>query len=379
VRAAARQRVHRRRGHENLRGPLLRECQTPYKRTSGQVIAVLMYRNGGRRVEWPDRREDHAKPLFRGAFTAFEVALGRHVTEFDIELPAAGDSEFFEARAHVHWEVEDPCLVVDRLVWNAAEMLHDDLLERLRDVSRRFTLTQAERVEQAVKAELSSDRFALGEDLGLWTKVHVFIDLSERVADQAKEHTDLDHETALVRKRALQFEAMLRSGNIAQIAHFMARDPERALDIRNLIRQEWRDEQQITLDLFGRLLDSGHLERHDIGEHMYEVIEYLRERSDGVIGNTVDRVLATGRGARPALPSGGGQPRKWFWEEDEDDAGDAPTGDPSGNADDIDDADIVGGGDWDNRTTSDRTRRDPGRQQSRSDRASEAFDDWDAS
>jgi hypothetical protein len=389
-------------GRENLRGPLLRECQTPYKRTSGQVIAVLRYPNGGHTVLWPDRREDHDKPLFRGPFTAFEVALGRHVTEFAISLPAAGDSEFFEARARVHWEVDDPRLVVDRLVWDAAEMLHDDLLERLRDVSRRFGLTQAERVDRAVRAELLSGGFALGDDLGLRTKVYVFIDLSERVVGREREHADQEHEISVTTRRdawesqriaarAREFEEMLRRGNIGQIAGFMAREPGRELEIRNLIRQEWREEQQVSIELFSRMLDSGHLERHDIGEHMYEVIQYLRARSDG-IGSTMDHVLADRRGPRrELLPGEGGRGRRRpFWEDEENDAA---AGGPDGDADDIGDIDIVGdngdgdgndGGDWDDRPAPGRTRRDPARDpygpaQRPSGRASDTFDDWDAS
>ena len=38
------------------------------------------------------------------------------------------------------------------------------------------------------------------------------------------------------------------------------------------------------LAVFNRLIDSGVLERHDIGEPMYEVLQFLRESTGGVLG-----------------------------------------------------------------------------------------------
>ncbi|GAA3884752.1 hypothetical protein [Streptomyces sedi] len=377
-------------------GPLLRECEVPYRQTSGQVIAVLRYPNGGHSVWWPDRREDHDKPLFRGPYTVFEVAMGRHVRQFDIALPAAGDSESFAARARVHWEVRDPYLVVERLVWDIAELLGDELRFHLRGISRRFRLTEAERVDQAVRDELLSGRFAFGAELGLHTTVHVFIDLSRRAAGQQREHSDLRHELEItearedwqsqrVAKRARAFEEMLRRGNIAQIAEFMARNPGQELEIRNLIRQEWRDEQQVSIELFSRMLDSGHLERHDIGEHMYEVIRYLRNRADGVVGSTMDQVLPR-RGDRRELGEREREPgRRPFWEEEEPEGGRADAPGPRAGG--------VREGDWEPWNDEpgggpgrapDRISRSAGRDRGddrgddRGGRASDTFDDWDA-
>ncbi|MGW1926918.1 hypothetical protein ACWCQ0_49825, partial [Streptomyces massasporeus] len=94
--------VHRARPGDVLRiGP-------PARRRSGKVAAVLLYRNGGHRVVWPDRVEDVNKPLLGSAYTVFEVRLGRNVTEFRLQLPAAGDGVFFEAVARVQWVVTDP-------------------------------------------------------------------------------------------------------------------------------------------------------------------------------------------------------------------------------------------------------------------------------
>ncbi|SOD63239.1 hypothetical protein SAMN06297387_109182 [Streptomyces zhaozhouensis] len=382
-------------------GPLLRECRVPYRQTSGQVIAVLRYRNGGHSVWWPDRHEDHAKPLLRGPYTVFEVATGRHVSRFDLTLPAAGDSEFFEAEAAVHWEVRDPHLVVERQVWNVADLLADELQEHLRGISRRFELTQAERVDRAVRDELLSGRIAFGDELGLRAKVHIFVDLSYRAVDQRRQHSELEQEMRVshrreewesrrIASRAREFEQMLQRGDIAQIAWFMASEPGRELEIRNLIRQERREDHQVSIELFSRMLDSGHLERHDIGEHMYEVIQYLRDRSDDVVGNTMDRVL-TARGGRRELGrgEGGSGRRRPFWEDgDGDAAGGGDRGAEGGRADAS--GPRAGGvredewepwdgepGDGPGRAP-DRISRFAGRGDRDGGRASDTFDDWDA-
>lgn len=327
----------------SVKGPLVRECPAPYRRRSGQVAAVLLYRNGGYSVWWPHRRDDFDKPWFGGPYTVFEVLLGRNVTAFELELPTAGDTEFFRTTARVHWEVADPYAVVRNRVWDAAELLHDELYEHLRGVSRRFRIAEAQRADEEVRAELASGRVALGADLGLRTRVHVFIDLSDRVREQVREGTGLDHQLQLVDKehaleqrreyhqrrlvqdRARELEEVLRRGDEAEIAHHMARDPDRALEIRQLFRQEERQGQADRLALLTKMIDSGLVERHDIGEQMYEALCFLRNQSGRVLEAAVDQASAERRPPRAlergAFPSGSGR-RRPFWEDDEDDGGD---------------------------------------------------------
>ncbi|MFJ8077286.1 hypothetical protein ACIQ7Q_25995 [Streptomyces sp. NPDC096176] len=333
------------------KGPLLRECALPYQRRSGQVAAVCLYSNGGHSVLWPSRREDHDKPWFGQPFSVFEVLLGRHVTTFELALPAAGDAQSFQATAEVQWEVDDPHLIVEKAVWDVREMLRGDLLYGLRQVSRRFRLTEAQRADEAVQAELRAGRMDLGRDLGLRTRVHVFIDLSEQVRDrvvevenvtfemqkdraqaEAERHRDR-YERERVAGRAAELEQVLRRGEEAEIIHLMASNPDKVWEIRQAIRQEKREGQADYLNLFNRLLDAGMLERHDVGEQMYEVLRYLRDNNSRVIGGVTDRVLTSG-GDRPALSAGSDEtpePRRPFWDEEPEDA--APAG-PAGNPED---------------------------------------------
>ncbi|MGW0120758.1 hypothetical protein [Streptomyces sp. NPDC003327] len=300
------------------RGPLLRESTPPYQRRGG-IAAVLLYRNGGHRIVWPDRNEDVNKPLFGSPYTVFEVQLGTHVTELRLDLPAAGDGVFFQAVAKVHWVVTDPHLVVQEQVWDVAELLHDELLDGLRRLSRRFRITEAQRADEAVRDELASGRLSLGRDIGLRTRVYVFVDLDASVkaevsrrdtlgltmeADQriaeAERRRDAA-ERALVADRAREMEELFRRGDLAQIAHRMVMHPDKQGDIRSRLQRERQDGREDYLAVFNRLLDTGVLERHDIGEQTYQVLMYLRTRTGTgtVTGGSADRVVdpagATGR------------------------------------------------------------------------------------
>ncbi|MDT9690073.1 hypothetical protein Q5762_17365 [Streptomyces sp. P9(2023)] len=323
-------------GMERAIGPLIGEVAPPYRRTSGTVAAVLLYRNGGHRIMWPDRTEDTNKPRLSSPYTVFEVLTGRHVTEFELSLPASGDGIFFKAAARVVWEVADPYLVVTHQVWDVAELLRHDLLDGLRAVSRRFRLTDAQRADEAVREELSSGRFSLGEDLGLLTRVLVFIDLDDTIKEEIGkrdmvgvsmqvDEREMEQrrvkelaERRLVAERARDLEELFRRGDLAQIAHHMAMNPDKQWDIRRELQHEKREGQADFLAVFNRLLDTGVLERHDIGEPMYQVLEFLRESTGTVLGGVAGQVLnPPGRArGRAALDSARAEPVLPPWHDD---------------------------------------------------------------
>ncbi|MFV6032110.1 hypothetical protein [Streptomyces sp. NPDC056264] len=332
------------RSGDRPRGPLIGEYAPPFRRRTGKVAAVLLYRNGGHRVVWPDRVEDVNKPLLGSAYTVFEVQLGRNVTEFRLQLPAAGDGVFFEAVARVQWVVTDPHLVVREQVEDVAELLHDELLDALRRISRRFRITEAQRADEAVREELRAGRLRFGADIGLRTRVHVFVDLDdsvkaevsrrdrvgvtmeadERVAEAERRREAADR--ALVADRAREMEALFRRGDLAQIAHHMAMHPDKQWEIRTQLQRERREGQEDYLAVFNRLLDTGVLERHDIGEQMYQVLMYLRTQTGTVLDGITNRVLNPSGNPPPhrlALEDAVPEPNRPDWYEEQD-HGDAP-------------------------------------------------------
>ncbi|MFH9727142.1 hypothetical protein ACH4M4_29870 [Streptomyces sp. NPDC017254] len=325
------------------RGPLLGEYAPPFRRRSGRIASVLLYRNGGHRVVWPDRTEDVNKPMLGSPYTVFEVQLGRNVTEFSLQLPAAGDGVFFEAVAKIQWVVTDPHLVVREQVEDVAELLHDELLDGLRRLSRRFRITEAQRADEAVREELAAGRLSFGRDIGLRTRVLVFIDLDDAVkaevsrrdrvgvtmeADERVAEAERRREAAdrtLVADRAREMEALFQRGDLAQIAHHMAMHPDKQWEIRTQLQRERREGQEDYLAVFNRLLDTGVLERHDIGEQMYQVLMYLRTQTGSVLGGITDRVLNPSGDSRPrrlALEDALPEPSRPDWDEEH---GDAPS------------------------------------------------------
>ncbi|MFJ9700825.1 hypothetical protein [Streptomyces fradiae] len=319
------------------RGPLLRETPPPYRRVSGRVAAVLLYRNGGHRVMWPDRKDDYGTPLFGSPYTVFQVLLGRNITDFALELPAAGDGVSFHADAEVHWEVEDPYLVVQRQVWDVAELLRGDLLDGLRAVSRRFGITEAQRADEAVREELAAGRLHIGRDLGLRCRVLVFFHLDSdvkgqlaeadrtlvgmgvdrRVAERERRKDAYDRQ--ILADRARELQDMLRQGEFAQIAHHMAANPDQQWEIRRQLLAEEREGKADFLAVLHRLIDTGVIERHDLDQMTYQVLEHLRSSSGGVLGGVADRVLDLPRpGPRAALTGGGpsAEPVRPPWEDE---------------------------------------------------------------
>ncbi|MFB7396113.1 hypothetical protein [Streptomyces sp. NPDC056191] len=332
------------RSGDRPRGPLIGEYAPPFRRRTGKVAAVLLYRNGGHRVVWPDRVEDVNKPLLGSAYTVFEVQLGRNVTEFRLQLPAAGDGVFFEAVARVQWVVTDPHLVVREQVEDVAELLHDELLDALRRISRRFRITEAQRADEAVREELRAGRLRFGADIGLRTRVHVFVDLDDSVkaevsrrdrvgvtmeADERVAEAERRREAAeraLVADRAREMEALFRRGDLAQIAHHMAMHPDKQWEIRTQLQRERREGQEDYLAVFNRLLDTGVLERHDIGEQMYQVLMYLRTQTGTVLDGITNRVLNPSGNPPPhrlALEDAVPEPNRPDWYEEQD-HGDGP-------------------------------------------------------
>ncbi|MCX2185351.1 hypothetical protein KV205_33315 [Streptomyces sp. SKN60] len=370
-------------------GPLLRESAPPYRRTSGQIAAVLLYRNGGHRIVWPDRTDDVDKPLLRPPYTVFEVQLGRNITEFALRLPAAGDGSWFDVRVRIQWTVEDPYLVVREQAWNVAELLHDDLLDGLRSLSRRFRLTEAQRADEAVRDELASGRLVIGRDIGLRTQVYVFFDLAEQTrievarGDQAGVASGSDARVAerelrqeawdrkRIEARAEALMAVFRSGDLAQIAHHMASNPDREWEIRTQLQREKREGQADLLTVFTKLLDAGVLERHEIDEQAFQVLQHLRGSTGAILGGVASQVLDGDRGSgRRALEPARPEPAAPHW--DDEPAPEAAPQDrriyeptdvrPASGPDPYDDP-------YDAR---DRDRHDAPRSQ-----PSDAFDDWD--
>ncbi|MFI8929104.1 hypothetical protein ACIG3E_15685 [Streptomyces sp. NPDC053474] len=311
---------------QELAGPFLREYRPdwPYRHRSAQVAVVLYYRRRPPRAVGPEGEERFLLRWFARPYTAFELQLGWHTVAFKVELPAAEHGRSFPAEVRVRWRVGDPCLVARSQVTDVAALLVPELEQRLRDVSRGYSINRAEEVRDAVHEALAGQH--LGGQFGLETDVFVTISWDKLIQDHGRSlgrvlhQTDLerlnqelrqlrdDNKRELIRRWAADFQHAIERGDHAVMAQMMARNPQDLAEIRQLFRKEQREERQDGMELMSRLIEGGLLERWELGDQAMVVVEFLRSSA---------RHVLTDHAA-----DGGGSRRTPFWKRPDDTRGD---------------------------------------------------------
>lgn len=317
---------------QQLAGPFLREYRPewPYRHPSAQVATVLYYRGRPTQTVHPDGGVRFLlRWWFPRPYTAFELQLGWHTVSFTAELPAAENGRTFPAEVDVRWQVSNPQLVARSQVTDVAALLVPELEQRLRDVSRGYSINSAEEVRDAVRAELRTQ--PLGSQFGLDLDVFVTISVDRLIQDHGKSmgrvlhQTDLerlkhglrdlrdDNKRELIRKWAADFQEAVASGDHALMAQMMARNPKDLAEIRQMFRKEQRKERQDGMELMSRLIDGGLLERWELGDQAMVVVEFLRSGTRHVTSDSLPQLTGGGTGTGPSL----------YWQAAGDDGGEA--------------------------------------------------------
>ncbi|MBT2546063.1 hypothetical protein J7E99_36715 [Streptomyces sp. ISL-44] len=277
-----------------LAGPFIREYRPawPYRHRSAQYVAVLYYRNRPPRAVGPEGDESFLVRWFTRPYTAFELQLGWHTVSFQAQLPASERGRSFPADVAVRWRVADPCGVARSQVTDVGALLVPELEQRLRDVSRTYSINHAEEVRDAVNEALTGHE--LGVRFGMELDVFVTIQADrlsrehgvrvgevlnqtavEQFRQRLREIRD-DNERLLIQRWAESFQHAMEKGDDAVMAQMMARNPQDVQEIRKLFRSEQREERQDGMELMTRLIDGGLLERWELGEQAMVVVEFLR-------------------------------------------------------------------------------------------------------
>ncbi|MFJ7266714.1 hypothetical protein ACIQV3_08605 [Streptomyces sp. NPDC099050] len=318
-----------------LAGPLIREYRPtwPYRHRSAQYVAVLYYRSRPPRAVGPEGGETFLLRWFTRPYTAFELQLGWHTVSFQVQLPASERGRSFPADVAVRWRVGDPCAVARSQVTDVGVLLVPELEQRLRDVSRTYSINHAEEVRDAVNHALSGHD--LGVRFGLELDVFVTIQADRLIREHGAQVGEVlnqtaveqfrqrlreirdDNERLLIERWAESFQRALEKGDDAVMAQMMARDPRDVKEIRKLFRSEHREERQDGMELMTRLIDGGLLERWELGEQAMVVVEFLRSGARRVASEPLPE-LSDERRRRRAL----------FWEREPDQG----SADPSAEA-----------------------------------------------
>ncbi|MFE6594625.1 hypothetical protein [Streptomyces sp. BB1-1-1] len=274
-------------------GPFLREYAPTggHPRVSAQRASVLFYRNGGYSVVTVSGTRHVDKRTLARPYNICEIALGTYQTRLQMDLPAAGGTTFFKAEVDIHWAVTDPHLAAVEVVTDVGRRLTAPVLERLREVTSTFRVTEAEQADRALTRECAGGRWdSLGGELGLRVRLYVRLRVDDRTIEHMDEIRDARASAELTGVRQDAFRAMLRGGDLEQLSYMLAAEPERAKDFLEQIRQEGRQDEKERVDRLFAMVDSGQIQSNDVETQALNLLNQGRGRPvQGPIGSVPAR------------------------------------------------------------------------------------------
>ncbi|MBM9620632.1 hypothetical protein [Streptomyces zhihengii] len=284
-------------------GPFLGEY-TPtgaFRHSGARKASVLFYRNGGHSVATVSGVEHHNRRALARPHTVCEIALGTFQSQLQMELPAAGGTSFFKAEVDIHWSVENPFLAATEVVTDVAARLTAPVLERLREVSSQYRVSDAERADRAITGQCAGGRWDdLGAELGLRVRLYVRLRVDDRTISHSEDIRDAHASAALTQVHQTAFRAMLQGGRLEQLSYMLAKEPEEAKEFLEKIRQEGRQDEKERVDRLFDLVAGGQIQSSDVERQALELLDQGRQQVRGPIGPSPARRRA------PELTAGPG-------------------------------------------------------------------------
>ncbi|MFE6944381.1 hypothetical protein [Streptomyces chartreusis] len=297
-------------------GPFLRDFNPltdGYPRVSPRSAVVQFYRNGGYTVKRAAGVQHVDKPVLARPHSICEIALGTYVTPLQMELPAAGGTTFFKAEVDIEWAVTDPHLAALAVVTDVANRLTSPVLERLREVTTTYRVTEAEQANRAITRECAGGRWAdLGSELGLRVRLYVRLRVDDRTIEHADEERDAHAQAKVIRLRQESYRRMLQGGELEQLSFMLAADPEGAKDFLEKIRQEGRQDEKDRVARLFAMAQRGELATVDVET---QVLNLLNQGDGRPVVGPIGTVPA--RRPRELEASAGDRPFNPDWASDE--------------------------------------------------------------
>ncbi|MGW9591025.1 hypothetical protein ACWHLZ_11980 [Streptomyces chartreusis] len=297
-------------------GPFLRDFNPltdGYPRVSPRSAVVQFYRNGGYTVKRASGVQHVDKPVLARPHSICEIALGTYVTPLQMELPAAGGTTFFKAEVDIEWAVTDPHLAALAVVTDVANRLTSPVLERLREVTTTYRVTEAEQANRAITRECAGGRWAdLGSELGLRVRLYVRLRVDDRTIEHADEERDAHAQAKVIRLRQESYRRMLQGGELEQLSFMLAADPEGAKDFLEKIRQEGRQDEKDRVARLFAMAQRGELATVDVET---QVLNLLNQGDGRPVVGPIGTVPA--RRPRELEASAGDRPFNPDWASDE--------------------------------------------------------------
>ncbi|MBP2473118.1 hypothetical protein JOF53_001990 [Crossiella equi] len=264
-----------------------------------RIFRVCLTRSG-RFVEYPpDRQPTTGELLWNSVRTVYDIDMGSHVSQVEIELPSRGDEVTFRAVVDLVWRVVRPSEVVASGLTDVRRSLTPLLLQHLRAVTRRFEVHEAERAEAAANQTLTEAN--LGEGFGLSLQAFVRVAMDGASLERAAIQRKLEH-----------FRSIIAAGDFDQAALQLTLKPEDISAVVQALVQERDSHRQAVFDFVTRLLESDALDRWQIDDQVRATLQWLRESGFKVLTG-VDEARSVSFGEKPREPliarsNGAGRP-----------------------------------------------------------------------
>lgn len=283
-------------GRDDPAGPFLGEY-TPtgaFRHSGARKASVLFYRNGGHSVVTVSGVEHHNRRALARPHTVCEIALGTFQSQLQMELPAAGGASFFKAEVDIHWTVENPYLAATEVVTDVAARLTSPVLERLREVSSQYRVSDAERADRMITSQCAGGRWDdLGSDLGLRVRLYVRLRVDDRTISHMENMRDAHASAEVTQIHQNTFRAMLQGGELDQLSYMLAAQPEEAKEFLERIRQEGRQDEKERVDRLFDLVAGGQIQSSDVERQALDLLNRgRRHRVEGPIGSVPARRTA---------------------------------------------------------------------------------------
>ncbi|MEU5399630.1 hypothetical protein ABZ348_10055 [Streptomyces sp. NPDC005963] len=301
---------------ESIPGPFLSERPFPgrgFRHDGGaQAASVVFYEGGGCTVftvngphEVRERRF-WARPL-----SVCYVACGRHITSFDVRLPAAGAATFFVTKITLRWKVTDYERVAVNQLSSVERDLGEEIVDRLREVSERYPVREAQQANTAIRADIRAGRWRdLGAEVGLSAELFVDVGTDEVIIGQVHEARTDEGEEQRVGRRFAAYSKLAAGSASDRLAYLMASGTKQ--DVKGVITMMQEDDAQgrsDTRDFFLRMLEQDRITSPELEAHLRSLILPGQRSPDPQYEALAERALPPSPPPRLSLPpgsSGGG-------------------------------------------------------------------------
>ncbi|MGW6056530.1 PE-PGRS family protein [Streptomyces sp. NPDC055189] len=224
----------------------------------------------------PPHRPTRTDAATRRYVSVYEVDMGSHPVQLELQLPSDDDAFSFEVTADLTWRVADPIAFVRSGERNLPTRLTRELHQCARPVSRRFSIEDSATAEDAVQSAVESGVFAAGIGIAVTCMLRLRLD-DEAIAHRRRqrslryEHEMLtpehqyqlqqarqEHELEILRQEQAQeltarkiefYRYHLQHGGVGAWALHLAQHPEDTQLVMSSIRRDQLSLIQSQLEL----------------------------------------------------------------------------------------------------------------------------------